>query len=985
MKKIFLIVVLTLSFASANRLEKVSLQLKWKYQFQFAGFIMAKEKGFYKDVGLDVDLLEFNTQTDMVDDVQKGKVEFAINDSSLVLEVMKGKPVVAMMNILQHTPYGLMGLRSSGIKSLEDINGKKIALYDNLNGLAINAMLASHNINYKKNPIAYTLETLINGKNDLQTVYLSNEPYVAKEMGLDVVVFNPKDYGFDGYGDILFTSKAIAKNRPELVEKMYEASKKGWEYAFSHIDETADVIWKKYNTLNKTKNALMYEGKTLKSLSGYGENFGEINEEKIKNIAQIFSFMNKGKNNFENLKGFIYKPTKKDEDKKSLFTQEELAYIKTKKTVKVCGSKEQFPFIIFNEKDVSGISMEYLKQIADKSHLNFEIVKAETIPEHFKMIQEGRCDVSAIVMTKPNMHDFLIPTNPSGSDTIVMVTKINEPYIDDLNNLKNKKIAVARGSKNLIHYVKTYYPNMNIEEVDNFSLDKVTSGEFYGAVGASYQLSYKIASQYFNELKIMSKIGDKKISGSFGITVREPILLSIFNKSLDAIPQLEKEKINNVWLSVKIEKQFDYSLVWQISLVSLVIILIYAYLNIQLRREIKRRKETEVTLKQSEAKFRTLFDIAPILIDSFDENGRCALWNKECERLFGWTIEEINKAENPIALFYPDAQVQKDVIESITTEPRNVFREWHPMTKYGKEVITMWANVSLPNDEIISIGYDITELRQTELELKSKTIELEKAKSELSQLNTTLIYEVELQVEANKQQQLMMIHQNRLAQMGEMISMIAHQWRQPLNTLAILTQTIVLKYKRGKLNDTIVDSFKENSKKQIHQMSNTIDDFRDFFKPEKVKTDFCINRVVFHVIDILKPAFEINNIDIKFEEEAEFNIVGYPNELGQAILNIISNAKDALLDNKVEGGKINIILEQVDNSIVLSIGDNAGGISDEIIAKIFDPYFSTKLEKNGTGLGLYMTKMIIEEHIGGVLSVKNDDNGAIFKICFMRG
>ena len=983
MKRIFLIFLITISCVSANRLEKVSLQLKWKYQFQFAGFIMAKEKGFYKDVGLDVDLLEFNTSVNMMEDLEKENIEFAINDSSLVLEAINGKQVVAMMTILQNTPYGLMGLKSSGIQSLKDINGKKIALYDNLNGLAINAMLLSHDITYKKMPLSYTLDTLISGKNDLQTVYLSNEPYLAKEMGLETVVFNPKDYGFDGYGDILFTSQKMLKNKPQLVEKMYEASRRGWEYAFAHIDESVNVIHKKYNTLNKSKKALVYEGETLKSLSGYGKNFGEISEEKIKNIAQIFSFINKGKNNFDNLNNFIYKPIdNKGEEKKSLFTEEELAYIKSKRTIKVCGAKEQFPFIIFNGKEATGISMEYLQQISDKSHLNFEIVQAETITEHYKKIQEGICDVSVIIATKSNSHDFLIPTKASASDIIVMVTKINEPYIDDLNRLYNKKIAVPKGAKELIHYIKSFYPNMNLVEVDNFSLDKVANGEFYGAVEISSKMTYKIASQYFNELKIMSKIGDTKIDGSFGITVREPILLTIFNKSLDAIPQLEKQKINNAWLGVKIEKQFDYSLVWEISLVSLLIILIYAYLNMQLKREIRRREETESTLKQSEEKFRTLFDIAPILIDSFDENGCCTLWNKECEKLFGWTMEEINKSENPISLFYPDPQIQENVIQSITTEPLNIFREWHPLTKEGKEVITMWANVALQNGEIISIGYDITELRKTELELKAKTIDLEKARSELSQLNTSLAREVELQVEANKQQQLMMIHQNRLAQMGEMISMIAHQWRQPLNTLAILTQTIVLKYKRGKLNDTIVDSFKENSKKQINQMSNTIDDFRDFFKPEKVKIEFCINSVIYHVIDILKPALEINNIDIRFEEETEFNIIGYPNELGQAILNIISNAKDALLDNKVEEGKITILLQQIDSSIVVSICDNAGGISDEIISKIFDPYFSTKIEKNGTGLGLYMTKMIIEEHMGAVLSVSNDDNGAIFKICF---
>ena len=220
MKEIFLILLLIFSYTSANELEKVSLQLKWKNQFQSAGFIMAKEKGFYKDVGLDVNILEFDRSIHTMENLQKGKIEFAISDSALILESINNNNVVAMMSILQNSPYSLMALKSSNIKSLQDINGKKLALYDNLNGMSINAMLLSNHIKYIKTPVAFSLDTLIKGSNDMQTVYLSNEPFIAKEMGLEVILFNPKDYGFDSYGDILFTSKKLLKNRPDLVEKM---------------------------------------------------------------------------------------------------------------------------------------------------------------------------------------------------------------------------------------------------------------------------------------------------------------------------------------------------------------------------------------------------------------------------------------------------------------------------------------------------------------------------------------------------------------------------------------------------------------------------------------------------------------------------------------------------------------------------------------------------------------------------------------------
>ncbi len=970
MKKIFLILFIVLSCGQANELEKVSLQLKWKYQFQFAGFIMAKEKGFYKDVGLDVELLEFNTSVNMIEDLQKEKIDFATSDSALILEALVGVPVVALMSVLQNSPYALMALKSSGINSLDDIYGKKISLYDDFNGMAISAMLFSHHIEYVKTPLRYSLDSLLNGENDMLTVYLSNEPFVAKEMKLEVSLLRPKDYGFDEYGDILFTSQKMLKNRPELVEKMYEASKKGWEYAFSHIDESADVLYKKYNTLNKSKKALLYDGETLKSLSGYGENFGQIDEDRVKNIAQIFSFMKQGKKNFENLKEFIYKPKNSKIDRASLFTKEELEYIDSKKSIKVCATKEQFPFVIFNTQETIGMSIEFLKQIANKTHLNFEIIEAKNITEHLTMIQEGICDVAPIIIAKPNLFKFLVPTKPMGSDSIVLVTKLTEPYVDNFNDLQNKKIAIQKGSKNLIHYVKSLYPNMNLVEIENFSLNRIENGEFYGVIATTYKMAYKISTDYPNTLKIMSKIGDTKIDGSFGITIREPILLSIFNKSLDNIAKLDKQKIASAWLSVNVEKQIDYNRLLQVVSVALLIImtLIFFY--------VKQRK-LKIQIENEKDKFENIFNNArdgiTILTNGIFTDCNIAIINllafKEKKELLNLTPSQLSPK------YQPDGRLSLEKsVEMMQLAIKNGYNNFQWVHKKADES-EFWCDIMLTD---ISLRQDEQIIHVVWRDI-SKQKELE---NEILQINTHLEQKVQEEVEKNEQQQLLMLHQNRLAQMGEMISMIAHQWRQPLNTLAVLNQTIVLKYKRGKLDDTLVDTFNESSKKQINQMSNTIDDFRDFFKPEKEKNEFYINDVVWHVLDILKPVFALKNIHITFEEQSRFNIIGYPNELGQAMLNIISNAKDALLEKTIKEKKINISLKKIDNEIVLLISDNAGGVPDTIIDQIFNPYFSTKLEKNGTGLGLYMTKMIVEEHMGAVLSVANDENGAVFKICF---
>ena len=164
-------------------------------------------------------------------------------------------------------------------------------------------------------------------------------------------------------------------------------------------------------------------------------------------------------------------------------------------------------------------------------------------------------------------------------------------------------------------------------------------------------------------------------------------------------------------------------------------------------------------------------------------------------------------------------------------------------------------------------------------------------------------------------------------------------------------------------------------------MSQTIDDFRYFFKPDKDAKEFSVNAAILHTLTLLKPALEQEDIVVETYLEEEILIKGFSNELGQVLINILNNAKDALVENNsVKKKCITIVLKKDNDKAVISIEDNAGGIADDVIDQIFNPYFSTKEEKNGTGLGLYMSKSIIEGHSNGILSVENSSNGAVFKI-----
>ena len=235
-------------------------------------------------------------------------------------------------------------------------------------------------------------------------------------------------------------------------------------------------------------------------------------------------------------------------------------------------------------------------------------------------------------------------------------------------------------------------------------------------------------------------------------------------------------------------------------------------------------------------------------------------------------------------------------------------------------------------------------------------------------------------IEQNKEQQLFLLQQNRLAQMGELISMIAHQWRQPLNNLSLINQVLVSKFNKSKLDDEVMEYFKINSKKQIDLMSNTIDDFRDFFKAKDEKSWFLLNGVLFDAIDMVSPVLKKNLIEVEFEADEDYKIFGYENSFAQVVLNLLNNSKDALLEKDTEYKKIIIQIKKLSKKVEITIEDNGIGIDETVVDKVFDPYFSTKKDKNGTGLGLYMSKMIIEEQMDGELRVSAKEDGAKFVI-----
>jgi len=290
--------------------------------------------------------------------------------------------------------------------------------------------------------------------------------------------------------------------------------------------------------------------------------------------------------------------------------------------------------------------------------------------------------------------------------------------------------------------------------------------------------------------------------------------------------------------------------------------------------------------------------------------------------------------------------------------------------------------------EFVAIRYDVTkevfykeELLRREVELKELNTTLEKRvqekTKELEELNKTLHSRVEKEIAKNEEKRQVMFWQSRLASLGEMLANIAHQWRQPLTELNLTAFNM----KKAALSDDKdeVGKLYSESKNIIKNMSNTIDDFTNFFKPEKDKELFSVSESINEAISLLQKLITAEMISIKTDLQ-DIKVLGISNELTQVIINLIKNSSDAFIQNGILIREINIVAKEEDGYVLIEVQDNAGGIKQKSVYKVFEPYFTTKHSSQGTGLGLFMSKMICEKGMHGSLDVKSKKNITAFSI-----
>jgi signal transduction histidine kinase len=267
------------------------------------------------------------------------------------------------------------------------------------------------------------------------------------------------------------------------------------------------------------------------------------------------------------------------------------------------------------------------------------------------------------------------------------------------------------------------------------------------------------------------------------------------------------------------------------------------------------------------------------------------------------------------------------------------------------------------------------DLRAYQQSLETEIAEHQRAERALQELNATLESRVREEVESNRKKDHLLIQQSRSAAMGELAHNIAHQWRQPLNKIALLATNLGDDYADGALTPELLRQYQAKFGGIVRGLSETIDDFRNFFAPEEAAQSFDLAEAVRHALAIVEDGFRDAGIALSVELPENLTGHGFPHEFSQAVLNLLNNGKEAILANQIRPGEIRVFLAREGDFAVLRVADNGGGIPAEVLPKVFDPYFTTK--DTGAGIGLYMVKMVMESMKGSARAA-NGEKGAEF-------
>jgi diguanylate cyclase (GGDEF)-like protein/PAS domain S-box-containing protein len=458
----------------------------------------------------------------------------------------------------------------------------------------------------------YNKDDLINNSVDVISGYITDQPFYYKEQGLDVNVINPQNYGYDFYGDILFTSLDEVENNPGRVEKFKTATLKGWEYALEHPEEIIQLIKTKYQSTLSVDH-LRYEAQETKKLILPDLiPIGDIQLDRMRRVVETYSQLSESKKVTEQkLKKFFYS----EYQKKFTLTNEEKAWLEQHPVIRVGIDNDFEPYEWVDKSgQYLGLTADYLSIVESKLGVEFDILKELNWSEMLDHAASGKLHMIAGAVNTPKRRQFLEFTPPFISNSVVLISNEQQGFIGELSRLNNKKLAIENGYF-LAELIKRDYPDIKVVKVDNIdeAFALVDSGQADAYAGDALATSYALKELGYSTLRIAG-VTDYTSATSMAVIKTEPILLSIINKALASITIDEEQSIRDFWMSSTPKSVISMKQILKISIALSLVFLILGYWLFRLKKEVRARKSVETELN-------TILDTAPECVKVMDSNG----------------------------------------------------------------------------------------------------------------------------------------------------------------------------------------------------------------------------------------------------------------------------------------------------------------------------------------------------------------------------
>lgn len=638
------------------------------------------------------------------------------------------------------------------------------------------------------------------------------------------------------------------------------------------------------------------------------------------------------------------------------YTQEEQQYLNAHPGFTVCDRYAHFPLSGSNNGQLTGISGDIFRLISRDLGVSFSVVGSDSSNAFVENINNGRCDlVSVIKQGYEGFANIRTTVSTEVHQHFVAIGSADIPYVEELEDQAGNIFYV----KELIHQkiIQARYPELNVLiEADMAKIFDIINDDHRSFLVLPNLLAdYRIQEFGAHTFKVIDRFEELVATSAIGVNIETASpMLPILNKALQRIGEDFLKQIAEQY-RLKEYRVTSYAWLWYVVFLSMLFILFLLFKNNrQMRSSYQRQQEMHNLLNLTEAINKSGSWSYDTIADqhSFSENAI---------RLFGFQEEEMVTMADWLAKVIDEDRLTLTAIFERALKKRDINETVYRIKGAENRVL------------------HIHDQWQYEYDNDSRLVRIVGVITDISE--RVLVEQI------NREHEALLLHQNRLAQQGEMLQMIGHQWRQPLAVLSMNIQLVKKQLDKAGEMPARVNQQLDKMMDSLQYLSRTITDFKQFFSESKEKQTF-------KPADLLEEVFSISsvrldksaiNIEKRFEQAAQESITTHKSELSQALLAIMNNAIDALQTVDAERLIVVGISAEPSGHLVIQIEDNAGGIPENIIDHIFDAYFSTKKELNGTGLGLYMTKMIVEKSLAGSIVVSNSHQGAVFRIRFPTG